>query len=106
MSIKRREKAYKSTMKDLDDLSLDEIKELIQKKSKIIEDIEYELAFKREISLTKVVELYKDFQKNKIEYFQDKVWNKIPNEKIFDKNTLIIVIKTLDDYKDYLLQRG
>lgn len=106
MSIKRREKAYKSTIKDLDDLSLDELQELIKEKGKIIEDIEYELAFKKAISLTKVVELYKDFQKNKIEYFQDKVWNKIPNEKIFDRNTLIIVIKTLDEYKDHLLQRG
>ncbi len=105
MSIKRREKTYKSTIKNLDDLSLDELKKLIQEKERIIDDIEYELAFKRaDTDLSEVVKLYNDFKKRKIKYFQDKVWNKIPNKKIFDRNTFIIIIKTLDDYKDYLLK--
>lgn len=104
MSIKIREEMYKTTIKNLDNLSLDELKKLAREKSVLIEDIEYELAFKRAISLTKVIKLYNDFQKNKVEYFQNKVWNKIPNEKEFDRNTFIIIIKTLDDYKDYLLK--
>ena len=104
MSIKRREEMYNTTIKNLDNLSLDELKKLAREKSVLIEDIEYELAFKRAISLTKVIKLYNGFQKNKVEYFQNKVWNKIPNEKKFDRDTFIIIIKTLDDYKDYLLK--
>lgn len=104
MSIKIREEMYNTTIKNLDNLSLDELKKLAREKSVLIEDIEYELAFKRAISLTKVIKLYNGFQKNKVEYFQNKVWNKIPKEKKFDRNTFIIIIKTLDDYKDYLLK--
>lgn len=104
MSIKRREEMYNTTIKNLDNLSLDELKKLAREKSVLIEDIEYELAFKGAISLTKVIKLYNGFQKNKVEYFQNKVWNKIPNEKKFDRDTFIIIIKTLDDYKDYLLK--
>lgn len=104
MSIKRREEMYNTTIKNLDNLSLDELKKLAREKSVLIEDIEYELAFKRAISLTKVIKLFNGFQKNKVKYFQDKVWNKIPNEEKFDRNTFIIIIKTLDSYKDYLLE--
>lgn len=81
MSIKIREEMYNTTIKNLDNLSLDELKKLAREKSVLIEDIEYELAFKRAISLTKVTKLYNGFQKNKVEYFQNKVWNKIPKEK-------------------------
>ena len=105
MSIKKREEAYKTTMKNLDNLSLYELKELSKEKGRIIEDIEYELAFKKaKTGLSEVIKLHNDFQKNKVEYFQNAIWNKIPKERIFDRNTFIIIIKTLDSYKDYLLK--
>lgn len=78
MSIETLEKAYEKTIKELSNLSLNELRELVQEKRNILSDIEYELAFqKAHGSLSKVIELNNKFGERWLEDFQDRFWDNL-----------------------------
>lgn len=82
MNIKNLEKTYERTIKELRNLSLNELRELVQEKRNILSDIEYELAFqKAHGSLSKVIELNNKFGERWLEDFQDPFWDELRIKK-------------------------
>ena len=78
MSIETLEKTFEKTIKELSNLSLNELRELVQEKRNILSDIEYELAFqKAHGSLSKVIELNNKFGERWLEDFQDPFWDNL-----------------------------
>lgn len=78
MSIETLKKNYEKTIKELSNLSLNELRELVQEKHNILDDIEYELAVqKAHGSLSKVIELNNKFGERWLEDFQDRFWDNL-----------------------------
>lgn len=126
MNIRDMEQTYKQTMEELDKLSLDRLRELVQWKRNILIDIEYELAVQKSNgNLDKAIELHDNFKKHWIEDFQRPfcdelskrkpqkefqedwieilLWTYVLDDTKFNKQDLIELISVLDSYKDYLL---
>lgn len=126
MNIKDLEQTYKQTMEELDKLSLDRLRELVQWKRNILIDIEYDLAVQKSNgNLDKAIEAHnnlknywiedfqrpfcdelskrkpqKEFQKDWLEIL---LWTYVSDDTKFDKQDLIDLISVLDSYRDYLL---
>ncbi|MFR6143287.1 MAG: transposase [Finegoldia sp.] len=82
MSIETLEKAYEKTIKELSNLSLNELRELVIEKNSILCGIEYELVIqKAHRSLSKVVDLYKDLGERWFEDFQNPFWDNLVANK-------------------------
>ncbi|MFN2102872.1 transposase [Finegoldia dalianensis] len=78
MSIETLEKTFEKTIKELSNLSLNELRELVKEKHNILDDIEYELAVKKAHgSLSKVIDLDKNFGECWLENFQDPFWDNL-----------------------------
>lgn len=128
MNIKDLEQTYTQTMEELDKLSLDRLRELVQWKRNILIDIEYDLAVQKSNgNLDKAIEAHnnlkkhwlKDFQrpfcnrllarKPKEEFQKDWIeillWTYVSDDTKFDKQDLIGLISVLDSYKNYLLNK-
>lgn len=126
MNIKDMEQTYTQTMKELDNLSLDRLRELVLWKRNILIDIEYDLAVQKSNgSLDKAIELHDNFKKRWIEDFQHPfcnellkrkfqkefqkdwleilLWTYVSDDTKFSKQDLIELISVLDSYKNYLL---
>lgn len=126
MNIKDLEQTYKQTIKDLDNLSLDRLRELVQWKRNILIDIEYELAVQKSNgNLGRAIEFHVDLKKHWLEDFQRPfcnelskrkpqkefqkdwleilLWTYVSDDTKFDKQDLIDLISVLDNYKNYLL---
>lgn len=126
MNIKDMEQTYTQTMEELDDLSLDRLRELVQWKRNILIDIEYELAVQKSNgNLDKAIKAHNNLKNHWIEDFQrpfcDKLskrkpqkefqkdwleillWTYVSDDTKFNKQDLIELISVLDSYKDYLL---
>lgn len=128
MNIKDMEQTYTQTMKELDRLSLDRLRELVLWKRNILIDIEYDLAVQKSNgNLDKAIEAHnnlknhwiedfqhpfcdellkrkpqKEFQKNWLEIL---LWTYVSDDTKFDKQDLIDLISVLDSYKNYLLNK-
>lgn len=111
MDIKELEETYEETMKDLSELSLNELRELVQEKRDILEDIEYKFAVeKANGSLSKIIELNNKYGERYLEDFQDRFWNKLLaqksqkdfQEKISDFQENIEDIECVNDVEDLL----
>lgn len=126
MNIKDMEQTYTQTMEELDKLSLDRLRELVQWKRNILIDIEYELAVQKSNgNLDKAIEAHNNLKNHWIEDFQRPfcdelskcklqkefqkdwleilIWTYVSDDTKFDKKDLIELISVLDSYKDYLL---
>ena len=126
MNIKDLEQTYTQTMEELDKLSLDRLRELVQWKRNILIDIEYELAVQKSNgNLGRTIELHVDLKNHWIEDFQHPfceelskrkpqkefqedwieilLWTYVSDDTKFDKQDLIDLISVLDSYRDYLL---
>lgn len=126
MNIKDMEQTYTQTMEELDKLSLDRLRELVQWKRNILIDIEYELAVQKSNgSLSRAIEFHVDLKKHWLEDFQRPfcnrllarkpkeefqkdwieilLWTYVSDDTKFDKQDLIDLISALDSYRDYLL---
>lgn len=126
MNIKDLEQTYTQTMEELDKLSLDRLRELVQWKRNILIDIEYELAVQKSNgNLDKAIEAHNNLKNHWIEDFQRPfcdelskrklqkefqedwieilLWTYVSDDTKFDKQDLIELISVLDSYKDYLL---
>lgn len=128
MNIKDLEQTYTQTMEELDKLSLDRLRELVQWKRNILIDIEYELAVQQSNgNLDKAIEAHNNLKKHWIEAFQHPfceelskrkpqkefqkdwleilLWTYVSDDTKFDKQDLIGLISVLDSYKNYLLNK-
>lgn len=126
MNIKDLEQTYTQTMEELDKLSLDKLRELVQWKRNILIDIEYELAVQKSNgNLDKAIEAHNNLKNYWIEDFQHPfcnellkrkpqkefqedwleilLWTYVSDDTKFDEQDLIELISVLDSYKDYLL---
>lgn len=126
MNIKDMEQTYTQTMEELDKLSLDRLRELVQWKRNILIDIEYELAVQKSNgNLDQAIETHNNLKNHWIEDFQRPfcdelskrkpqkefqkdwleilLWTYVSDDTKFDKQDLIGLISVLDSYKDYLL---
>lgn len=126
MNIKDMEQTYTQTMEELDKLSLDRLRELVQWKRNILIDIEYELAVQKSNgNLDKAIEAHNNLKNHWIEDFQHPfcdelskrklqkefqkdwleilLWTYVSDDTKFNKQDLIELISVLDSYKDYLL---
>lgn len=126
MNVKDLEQTYTQTMEELDKLSLDRLRELVQWKRNILIDIEYELAVQKSNgNLGRTIELHVNLKKHWIEDFQRPfcdelskrkpqkefqedwieilLWTYVSDDTKFDKQDLIDLISVLDSYKNYLL---
>lgn len=126
MNIKDMEQTYTQTMEELDKLSLDRLRELVQWKRNILIDIEYELAVQKSNgNLDKAIEAHNNLKNHWIEDFQRPfcdalskrklqkefqkdwleilLWTYVSDDTKFDEQDLIELISVLDSYKDYLL---
>lgn len=126
MNIRDLEQTYTQTMEELDKLSLDRLRELVQWKRNILIDIEYELAVQKSNgNLDKAIEAHNNLKNHWIEDFQRPfceelskrkpqkefqedwieilLWTYVSDDTKFDKQDLIELISVLDSYKDYLL---
>ncbi|MFR2832159.1 MAG: transposase [Finegoldia magna] len=82
MSIETLEKTFEKTIKELSNLSLNELRELVKEKHNILDDIEYELAVKKAHgSLSKVIDLDKNFGECWLEEFQNPFWDDLIVDK-------------------------
>lgn len=82
MSIETLEKTFEKTIKELSNLSLNELRELVQKKRNILSDIEYELAIqKANGNLSKAIDINKKFGERWLEDFQDPFWDELRLKK-------------------------
>lgn len=82
MNIENLEKAYEKTIKELSNLSLDELRKLVQEKDNILDRIQYELtAQKANGSLSKFMDLNKDFAELWLEEFQNPFWDDLIVDK-------------------------
>lgn len=128
MNIKDLEQTYTQTMEELDKLSLDRLRELVQWKRNILIDIEYELAVQKSNgNLDKAIETHNNLKNHWIEDFQHPfcnellkrkpqkefqedwleilLWTYVSDDTKFDKQDLIDIISVLDSYKNYLLNK-
>lgn len=128
MNIKDMEQTYTQTMEELDKLSLDRLRELVQWKRNILIDIEYELAVQKSNgNLDKAIEAHNNLKNHWIEDFQRPfcdelskrkpqkefqkdwleilLWTYVSDDTKFDKQDLIDLISVLDSYKNYLLNK-
>lgn len=126
MNIKDMEQTYTQTMEELDKLSLDRLRELVQWKRNILIDIEYDLAVQKSNgNLDKAIEAHNNLKNHWIEDFQRPfcdelskrkpqkefqkdwleilLWTYVSDDTKFDKQDLIDLISVLDSYKNYLL---
>lgn len=126
MNIRDLEQTYTQTMEELDKLSLDRLRELVQWKRNILIDIEYELAVQKSNgNLDKAIEAHNNLKNHWIEDFQRPfcdelskrkpqkefqkdwleilLWTYVLDDTKFSKQDLIELISVLDSYKDYLL---
>lgn len=89
MNIENLEKAYEKTIKELSDLSLDELKKLVQEKDNILDQIQYDLTVqKAKGSLSKFMDLNKDLAELWLKEFQNPFWNALivnKSQKEFQK---------------------
>lgn len=90
MDIKELEETYEETMKDLSELSLNELRELVQEKRDILDDIEYSLAIQKASgNLSKVIDLQNRFGERWLEDYQDRFWDNLlakKSQKDFQEN--------------------
>lgn len=128
MNIKDMEQTYTQTMEELDDLSLDRLRELVQWKRNILIDIEYELAVQKSNgNLDKAIKAHNNLKNHWIEDFQRPfceelskrkpqkefqkdwieilLWTYVSDDTKFDKQDLIGLISVLDSYKNCLLNK-
>lgn len=128
MNVKDLEQTYTQTMEELDKLSLDRLRELVQWKRNILIDIEYELAVQKSNgNLGRAIEFHVDLKKHWLEDFQRPfcnrllarkpkeefqkdwleilLWTYVSDDTKFDKQDLIGLISVLDSYKNYLLNK-
>lgn len=126
MNIRDLEQTYTQTMEELDKLSLDRLRELVQWKRNILIDIEYELAVQKSNgNLDQAIEAHNNLKNHWIEDFQRPfcnellkrkpqkefqkdwieilLWTYVSDDTKFDKQDLIELISVLDSYKEYLL---
>ncbi len=82
MSIETLEKAYGKTIKELSNLSLDELKKLVQEKDIILDRIQYELTVqKANGNLSKFEDLNKDLAELWLEEFFNPFWDDLIIDK-------------------------
>ena len=104
--MKNLEEEYKKTMKELDDLSSNELNNLIEWKKNIISNIKQTLILQKTFkNKREIVELWNDYYKHWTEDFLHPFLNTTTNGKILCKEDSINYIKTIDKYKDYLLNK-
>lgn len=106
IDMKSLEEEYKKTMKELDNLSSYELNTLIYWKKDIINDIKQTLILQKTFkNKHEIVELWNDYDKHWTEDFLHPFLNTTTNGKILCKEDSINYIKTIDNYKDYLLNK-
>lgn len=72
MDIKELETMYNKTIKNLNELSLDELRDLIKEKRSILSGIEYNIALqKTKGNLSRLIDLQNKFSERWLEDFQD-----------------------------------
>lgn len=104
--MKSLEEEYKKTMKKLDDLSSNELNNLIEWKKNIISNIKQTLILQKTFkNKHEIVELWNDYDKHWTEDFLHPFLNTTANGKILCKEDSINYVKTIDNYKDYLLNK-
>lgn len=82
MNIENLEKDYEITIKELSNLSINELRKLVQEKDNILDRIQYELtAQKANGSLSKFMDLNKDFAELWLEEFQNPFWDDLIVDK-------------------------
>lgn len=105
MDIKELEIMYNETIKNLNELSLDELKDLIKEKRSILSGIEYNITLqKTKGNLSRLIDLQNKFSERWLEDFQDPFWDELrikKTQKEFQEK--IAEFQNLDKYKDYLI---
>lgn len=82
MDIKELETMYNKTIKNLNELSLDELRDLIKEKRSILSGIEYNIALqKTKGNLSRLIDLQNKFSERWLEDFQDPFWDELRIKK-------------------------
>lgn len=76
------EKNYLKTVKELNNMSLDQLRDLVREKRDILDSMDYALAIqKAHGSLSKVIDIDKKFGERWLEDFQDPFWDELRIKK-------------------------
>ena len=81
-SLQELEKDYLKTIKELNNMSLDQLRDLVREKRDILDSMDYALAIqKANGSLSKAIDIDKKFGERWLEDFQDPFWDELRLKK-------------------------